>query len=126
MNEELYQYYLDILPYRYSTPYREYYRLPYEAYGELVDYTGNVDLSKRPMVQLPSGEIATVRSMSFNDGAKEVLIPTVSADGKLFNTDEAIANYYDSGMHLGKFNTVEEANDFAEKLHKQQEEYYGR
>lgn len=87
---------------------------------------GNIDLYSRPQVKMPNGSIATVKSMSFNDGSKEILIPTVSDDGKIMTDDEAIDNYYKTGKYLGKFNTVDEANKYAEQLHNEQDRYYNR
>ena len=53
---------------------------------------GNVDLFNRKAVALNdgSGNRATVNSASFNIDGKEVLLPTVSDDGKLLSNDEAI------------------------------------
>ena len=77
------------------------------------------------MVKLDNGSTATVRSMSFSDGnGYEILIPTVSQDGKLMSENEAIENYYKTGQHLGKFKNVDSASDYANRLHKQQEDYY--
>jgi hypothetical protein len=50
------------------------------------------------------------------DGA-EVLIPTVSDDGRLLSNAEAIALYQQTGRHLGKFRDIPSASQFAEKLH---------
>jgi len=87
---------------------------------------GNIDLHKRPKVQLKDGSTATVRSMSFNFDGKEVLIPTISQDGRELSEDEAIAEYKRTGKHLGKFDTPEHADAYAEKLHQNQEaEYVG-
>lgn len=85
---------------------------------------GNIDLTNRPIVKNGDGSISTVRSMSFQDeNGKEVLIPTV-VNGKVVSDDEAIQHYYQTGEYLGKFDTIEEANSYAELLHKQQESMY--
>ena len=85
---------------------------------------GNIDLYARPQVKNPDGSISTVRSMSFNDGSKEVVIPTVSDDGRIMTDNEAIDNYYKTGKYLGKFNTVDEATKYAQQLHNEQDLYY--
>lgn len=85
---------------------------------------GNIDLYSRPKVANEDGSISTVRSMSFNDGNNEVLIPTVSDDGKILSPEEAIANYDKTGKFLGKFGTVDEANAYADQLHNEQDAYY--
>ena len=87
---------------------------------------GNIDLYARPQVKMPDGKVATVKSMSFNDGSKEILIPTVSDDGRIMTDNEAIDNYYKTGKYLGKFNTVDEANKYAEQLHNEQDRYYNK
>lgn len=85
---------------------------------------GNIDLAARPVVQNPDGTISTVRSLSFGTDQGEVLIPTVSDDGRLLSDDEAIQNYYQTGRHLGIFATPEEATSYAESLHGAQEQFY--
>ena len=87
---------------------------------------GNIDLYARPQVKNPDGSISTVRSMSFNDGLKEVVIPTVSDDGRIMTDNQAIDNYYKTGKYLGKFDTVDEATKYAEQLHNEQDRYYNK
>jgi hypothetical protein len=63
--------------------------------------------------------------MSFGDDqGREILIPTVSDDGRIMSADEAVKNYYDTGKHLGIFNSPEAATAYAERLHDLQEQYY--
>jgi hypothetical protein len=87
---------------------------------------GNIDLYARPQVKNPDGSISTVRSMSFNDGLKEVVIPTVSDDGRILTEKQAIDNYYKTGKYLGKFDAVDEATKYAEQLHNEQDRYYNK
>ena len=99
------------------------YRFGIGRYGN-----GNIDLYNRPRYLNGDGSVSTVRSMSFNDGNGEILVPTVAFDraGKpyVMSDDEAITRYYNTGEYLGKFKTIEQANDYAERLHKQQEHIY--
>jgi hypothetical protein len=81
---------------------------------------GNIDLTKREPVKMQDGSMATVRSISFNDGKHEVLIPTINEDGKVMSDDEAIEHYKKTGKHLGKFKTIAEANAYAERLSQQE------
>lgn len=85
---------------------------------------GNIDLNKRPVVRNSDGSISTVRSIGVNIDGKEVLIPTVSDDGKILSDEEAIKLYERTGKHLGKFNSVKAANIYAEQLHSEQEKMY--
>lgn len=77
---------------------------------------GNIDLSNRPRVKNPDGSTSTVRSMSFEQDGKEVLVPTV-VDGRVVSNDAAIAHYKKTGEHLGIFTTPAAATAFAQQLH---------
>lgn len=86
---------------------------------------GNIDLNNRIVVHNQDGTISTERSMSFGDDGVEILVPTV-VNGAIVSDDDAIDHYYETGEYLGKFNTVAEADAYAEALHERQQWYYGR
>ncbi len=77
---------------------------------------GNIDVSNRPRVTMEDGSTATVRSLSFNEEGREVLVPTVSDEGRIMSDDEAIAHYRQGGRHLGIFATPQAATAFARSL----------
>ena len=86
---------------------------------------GNIDLNHRIVVFNQDGSFSTERSFSVNLDGLEVLLPTV-IEGIIQDEDYAIDYYYETGQYLGKFRTVAEAEDYAERLHERQEWYYGQ
>lgn len=97
--------------------------------GNIGQYgAGNIDLYDRPQYRNANGSISTVDSTSYNIDGQEVLLPTVwNRNGTPYhssNDEEILQRYRDTGEYLGKFSTVEEANDYAKKLHLEQQERY--
>lgn len=78
-------------------------------------YSGNIDLASRAAISNQDGTVSTVRSMSFSEDGQEILIPTV-VNGKVVSEEEAIKHYHETGEHLGKFSTPEEADAYAQEL----------
>ena len=85
---------------------------------------GNLDLGNRPKVQMPNG-IGTIHSMSFGEDGREVVIPTITPDGRVMTEPEAIDHYRGSGQHLGMFSTPEQATRYGEQLSQSQGVDYG-
>lgn len=86
---------------------------------------GNIDLRSRPIVKNPDGSYSTVRSMSFQDEkGREVLVPTISPDGRNLTNQQAIERYYRTGEHLGIFANPLDADTYARTLHEQQQGLY--
>jgi len=80
---------------------------------------GNINLYTRPRVKDPeTDKTSTVRSMSFGEPNREILIPTVEEHGRgILSDEDAIAQYYRTKKHLGMFKTPNEATNYAGKLH---------
>jgi hypothetical protein len=91
---------------------------------------GNIDLYNRPQLINPDGSVSTVSGMSFGEDGLEILVPTIAYDSQgrpyRMSDQEAIDRYHQTGEYLGKFNSVREANEYAELLHQQQEQLYAR
>lgn len=86
---------------------------------------GNIDLGKRPVVRNPDGSISTVRSMSFGEGNRETLVPTIGPQGQQLTPEQAVQLYRQTGQHLGQFPDPATANAYAQQLHQQQAQMYG-
>lgn len=83
-------------------------------------YRGNIDLSQRPVYTNDDGTVSTEQSISIEEDGKEVLIPTIRTENGQrvdMTEQEAIDWYHKTGEHLGKYNSVEEANKAAEMIH---------
>ena len=96
---------------------------PPETSGAL--QRGNINVQDRPIVSGPGGQ-STVRSMSFERGGREILIPTVSEDGRLLSNEEAIREFDRTGRHLGIFRSASEATEYAKRLHEWYEQQGGQ
>lgn len=82
---------------------------------------GNIDLNNRPRVKNADGSVSTVRSFSYGlPNGMEVLIPSVSNEGKVLSNDEAIKYWGDKGQHLGVFQDWPSADQYAQHLHEDQ------
>lgn len=92
--------------------------LPRIGQGSLVQ--GNIDLSQRPEVHNPDGTVSSVYSISIGTPQGEVIIPTVSPDGRIMDDEEAIQRYETTGEHLGIVDTPENATALARAIHNQE------
>lgn len=81
---------------------------------------GNIDLTNRPRVTNADGSVSTVRSIGVNVDGREVLIPTVSDDGRVLSNEAAIDAYRRTGRHLGIFDSPDASNAYAQQLHEDQ------
>ena len=80
---------------------------------------GNVDLYAQPAVPNPDGGMSTVNSFSVNFDGKEYLLPTVTPDGRLLSTEDAIKEFQSTGRHLGVFDSPDAADAYAKHLHEE-------
>lgn len=82
---------------------------------------GTVNLFKQPRVENPDGSISTVDSLSVEVDGKEILLPTVTPDGRHFvgpnAAQQALEEYQRTGQHLGIFKDAKAADAYAKELH---------
>jgi hypothetical protein len=79
---------------------------------------GNIDLSKRKVVENADGSFSTVKSASFEFEGEHVLLPTLDPDGEHMTDDEAVARYRKTGEHLGIYDSQASADAAAKKISK--------
>jgi len=91
--------------------------------AEGVLYKGNIDISNRPKHVNTDGSISTVKTISFETDQGQVLVPSVTKDGKMLTPREAWNYYKETGEHFGVFKDVASANKYADLLHRQQARY---
>lgn len=83
---------------------------------------GNIDVRNLPSVWNPEENgFSTVWTMGIGTPDGEVLIPRVK-HGKILSEEEAKDEYYRTGEHLGIFSTVRAGEEYAQRLHRQQEQ----
>lgn len=96
----------------------DYYNIPIG--NNDFEYKGNINLASRPICKNTDGSVSSERSMSFNEDGQEIIIPTIRTEnGKRVDMtpQEAIEWYHKTGEHLGKYGSVEEADQAAERIH---------
>lgn len=104
--------------------------VPYSAYNKIGQYgEGNIDLYNRPIYTNEDGTISTVDSVTFEIDGKFVVLPSIVADEngnavRLTNSDDIVAHYAKTGEYLGKFDTLADANGYANSLHYAQQYHY--
>lgn len=81
---------------------------------------GNIDLKTRPIVSNPDGTKSTVRSIVIGEDNIYVVIPTVVGNAVVPN-QQAVNYYKETGLHLGKFGKLSEAEVYSLALHYLQE-----
>lgn len=73
------------------------------------------------VVKNADGTVSTVDTISIEEDGLEVLIPTI-VDGSRMTENEAINRYKGTGLHFGKYESIDEANAAASALHGKEEE----
>ncbi len=99
----------------------------YSVGGDGLVREGNIDLNRRPRINNKDGSFSTIESMSANINGVEVLLPTITPDGKRLTPEQAIQRHIQTGEHLGMFASPQLADAYAKKLSASQgQRYIGR
>jgi hypothetical protein len=77
---------------------------------------GNINIYTRPHITNPDGSLSTVNSTSGGYDEGEVLYPGMD-NTHLLSGEEAGKQYRQTGQHLGIFDTPDNADAYAQKLH---------
>jgi len=77
---------------------------------------GNINLSGRPVLHNSDGTISSEKSFSIGTDKGEVLIPLI-VNGKELTQKQAIEHYKKTGEHMGIFDTADNADAYATKVH---------
>ncbi len=104
--------------------YQDYLDSQVNKYGR-----GNIDLTNRPIYKNPDGTISTVASYTMGIDGKHYVLPSIVRDAngnakKLETEDDVFNHFKNTGEYLGVFDTQEEADEYAQNLHIEQEKYY--
>ena len=81
---------------------------------------GNIPLKGRPLIDLGDGRVGSEYSIGIEENGKEVLIPTIY-DGERHSAAEAVQHYRETGQHLGKYSSIEAANQAAQIIHSRED-----
>lgn len=84
---------------------------------------GNIDLDNRVVVENGDGSFSTELSFSVEMDGEIWLLPSI-VNGTLLAEDDAIHHFLQSGEYLGRFETIDECDAYAEWLHLRQEAMY--
>lgn len=85
---------------------------------------GNINLNNRPVVHNADGSVSTELSFSREQDGLEVLVPRV-VNGKMLSEDAAWQHYLKTGEHMGKFDSPENADAYAGRVHNRQMQHSG-
>lgn len=85
---------------------------------------GNIDLNNRQILENSDGTFSTENSATIEVDGKYIVIPTV-VNGQQMEIEDAVNHYNKTNQHLGMFDSLLEAEIYAQLLHERQEQLYG-